>query len=140
MRLKIKLINSFPALYRLYPIKTIILENKIFLESQIKNLEKYLYTQYKIFDGSNINFEQGNFIPSKTAINNLNFIINSDEEKLKNFNIENGTLIDIIRIIYILIEENYENIPKIDLMKNLFKIMNKKLKMNQISKYNFFNS
>ena len=72
------------------------------------------------------------FNASKTAEINFNFILSKDEEELKNYVLFSDNEADkkeyyiYLKIIYILFDENYENIELNKLYENLYILINKK--------------
>jgi hypothetical protein len=153
---KLKLYNTFPDIRKLFPIKNLIeifkanlenniINNKNLLEIALnesseneKDKEKKYFNINKDF---NLNIEELDniFLPSGTAVNALNFITKSEEEKLRKLKLnENNNydmiIINIIKIIYILIKEKYNNIVNEYLIENLYKTILPKLKIEKISK------
>ena len=126
LRLKERLLfgRSTPLLRNKQSIVDILSKNQIFLKDKITELnEKISECDNKI----NIVFN-----PSKTAEINFNFILSKDEEDLRNFVLFSENEDDkkeysiYIKIIYILFDENYENIELKKLNQNLYMCLNKK--------------
>ena len=126
LRLKERLLfgRSTPHLRNKQSIADILSKNQIFLKDKITELnEKISECDTKI----NIVFN-----PSKTAEINFNFILSKDEEDLKNFFLLSENEDDkkeysiYIKMIYILFDENYENIELKKLNQNLYMCLNKK--------------
>jgi hypothetical protein len=69
----------------------------------------------------------------------LNFITKNEEEKIKNLQSNNDKINTIIKIIYILIKENYDEVKNENLIKNLYEKIFPKYRIDSISKliYNF---
>jgi hypothetical protein len=131
--IKLKLIKSFSEIYRLYPIKKLVYDYKNFLENKI--ITSKLILEEALYDSNiNINSLEDDFLPSKTSINSLNFITKNEEEKIKNLKSNNENINTIIKIIYILINENYDEIKNENLINNLYEILFNKYKIDSISK------
>ena len=74
------------------------------------------------------------FIPSKTALNGLNFVKTLDENDLAKQELPEE-LILMIKLIYLLIAENYEILtPSNDLLQNLILNIYPKLQVDNLSK------
>jgi hypothetical protein len=73
------------------------------------------------------------FNPSKTAINGLNFVNQTEEQNLikKEQPIE---IINVFKLIYILLNENYEEIEDNKILENLITKILPKLKFESLSK------
>ena len=126
LRLKERLLfgRSSINLRNIQSIKDILNKNEIFLKDKIKELnEKISECDKKI----NLAFNA-----SKTAEINFNFILSKDEEELKNYVLFSDNEADkkeyyiYLKIIYILFDENYENIELNKLYENLYILINKK--------------
>lgn len=99
-----------------------ILKSKIFIEEALH------HTNHKI------EYLENDFHPSKLSINSINFITKIEEEKLKNLKIYDKKLITLAKIIYNLINEDYEEINDVDLLENLYKNIFSKYKIDSMSK------
>ena len=126
LRLKERLFfgRSTQKLRGLQNISEILNKNEIFLKDKIKELnEKINECDKKI----NISFNA-----SKTAEINFNFILSKDEDELKQFSLFSDNESDkkeymiYMKLIYILFDENYENVEIKKLNDNLYLCINKK--------------
>ena len=126
LRLKERLFfgRSTQKLRGLQNISEILNKNEIFLKDKIKELnEKINECDKKI----NISFNV-----SKTAEINFNFILSKDEDELKQFSLFSDNESDkkeymiYMKLIYILFDENYENVEIKKLNDNLYLCINKK--------------
>ena len=126
LRLKERILfgRSTPNLRSFQKIEVILNKNEIYLNNKIKDLnEKINECDKKI----NISFN-----PSKTAEINFNFILSKDEDELKHFELFSDNESDkkeyaiYMKLIYILFDENYENVEMKKLNDNLFICINKK--------------
>ena len=129
------MLHSFANIYKLYPTNKIIQDYKSFLEKEISKLGKYLIEETKDLEICSFDTLENSFVPTKTAINGLNFISKKEFENLKNYEIENEIIFDFVKIIYVLLKEEYLQIKKEDLMKNLFDKILRKYNIDHISKY-----
>lgn len=78
------------------------------------------------------NFINNGFIPSKTAQNSLNFITREDENNLSKYsNIEQVQ--SIIKLIYVLLNESYKDIPIENLIPHLLINLFQKYKVENLS-------
>ncbi len=73
------------------------------------------------------------FTPSKIASNGLNFFTKEDENNLCKKE-QTEEILDVFRIIYIILNENYSDIPNNKLIENLFNNVMPKLKVENLSK------
>ena len=126
LRLKERILfgRSTPNVRSMQTISLILRKNENYLGDKIKELnEKISECDKKI----NIGFN-----PSKTAEINFNFILSKDEEELKHFSLftENESdkkeFIIYMKLIYILFDENFENIEMKRLNDNLHSCIIKK--------------
>ena len=126
LRLKERILfgRSTPNLRSFQKIENILNKNEIYLNNKIKDLnEKINECDKKI----NISFN-----PSKTAEINFNFILSKDEDELKHFELfsdnenDKKEYIIYMKLIYILFDENYENVETKRLNDNLYICINKK--------------
>ena len=111
----------------LISIKDILKQNEIFIKDKIQELEE------KITDYNQI--IETHFTPSKTAIISLNIIKKEDENNFKNFLLNNNSLeekeknvyLKYIELLYILIQNNIndKNFGKLDI-NTLYNELNKK--------------
>ena len=111
----------------LISIKDILKQNEIFIKDKIQELEE------KITDYNQI--IETHFTPSKTAIISLNIIKKEDENNFKNFLVNNNSLeekekniyLKYIELLYILIQNNIndKNFGKLDI-NTLYNELNKK--------------
>ena len=111
----------------LISIKDILKQNEIFIKDKIKELEA------KITDYNQI--IETHFTPSKTAIISLNIIKKEDENNFKNFLVNNNSLeekekniyLKYIELLHILIQNNIndKNFGKLDI-NTLYNELNKK--------------
>lgn len=111
----------------LISIKDILKQNEIFIKDKIQELEQ------KITDYNQI--IETHFTPSKTAIISLNIIKKEDENNFKNFLVNNNSLeekekniyLKYIELLYILIQNNIndKNFGKLDI-NTLYNELNKK--------------
>lgn len=74
------------------------------------------------------------FTPSKTAQNSLNFITKEDESHLSKENLPHSEEIsNILKIVYILIKQNYERIEESSLASNLINKILVNMKVENLS-------
>lgn len=73
------------------------------------------------------------FLPSKTAQNSLNFLTKEDEINL-NKQCDLEQIQNLFKLIYILLNEDYESISPQDLITNLITNVLSKYKVESISK------
>ena len=119
LRLKERLFfgRSTQKLRGLQNISEILNKNEIFLKDKKKELN----------EKKNISFNV-----SKTAEINFNFILSKDEDELKQFSLFSDNESDkkeymiYMKLIYILFDENYENVEIKKLNDNLYLCINKK--------------
>ena len=74
------------------------------------------------------------FTPSKTALNGINFLTKEEENNLQKKE-QIDDVLDIFRVIYIVLNESFENIQNKDLIENLFVRILPKFKVENLSKY-----
>ena len=125
LRLSERLIfsRSTNNLRNVQSISDILKKNEKFLKDKIKELEGRIAECDKRINTS--------FNPSKTAEINFNFILSKDEEEFKNFiylaenEKEKTEFYCYTKIIYLLFNENYENIEAKNLTQKLYLIVNK---------------
>ena len=85
-----------------------------------------------------ISFESDNdvidksFKPSKTSQNGLKFITNDDEIDLINRDICDDVN-DVFKIVYIILKQRFDCIPKYNIVKNLYNDTMPKLKVKNLS-------
>ena len=126
LRLKERLIfgRSTPNLRKFQAISEIVKNNKIFLENKIQELEEKMAECDKRITSK--------FSASKTAEINFNFILTKDEEEFKNYiwftNNEKEKIeyFHYLKILYLLFNENYDNIELKNLSEKLYTIIKKK--------------
>ena len=73
------------------------------------------------------------FTPSKTAQNGLNFITKDEELNLSKKEQPNE-IINIFKLIYMIVDEEYEYIPQNQIISNFIKVVLPKLKGENLSK------
>ncbi len=100
------------------------------IEKNKKNVIKELEEE------DNYRFEdlETNFIPTRTAVNHLNFISKNDSDLLKDLQINDIVLFNFINILYIMLNENFSLIKKEDIIRHIFDNIFKKHKIEHISK------
>jgi hypothetical protein len=76
------------------------------------------------------------FAPSKTAQNGLNFVTKDEEANLCQKQ-QNEEILNVFKLIYIFINEDYSNIPDDQLISNLTNNIYPKLGIESLSKYFF---
>lgn len=108
------------------------------LGNKIEKIQKYFTEELK--NSENLTFKNIDicFTPSHTAIMNLNFISKKDSESLKFLKLENDHLINLIKIIYILLNLNFDSVKREELLLNLFNKIFKNYNIDHISKHNKF--
>ena len=84
------------------------------------------------------NFINKGFIPSKTAQNSLNFLTREDENNLQKY-AQIEQVQSIIKLIYILLNESFEDISIENLIPNLLTNLFQKYKVDNFSKIIYFN-
>jgi hypothetical protein len=110
----------------------------LLIKTRIKEYEKKfkLYTEKLSKYNKNeiiLNYIEKGFIPSKTAQNGLNFLTKEDENNLyKLSNIEQVQ--NLVKLIYILLNESYENISSETLISNLVNNLFAKYHVDNFSK------
>jgi hypothetical protein len=72
------------------------------------------------------------FVPSKTAQNGLNFISLSDETHLA-LNQQSQEITNIFKILFLLMNESYENVKEEDMIKYLITDVYDRIGVNNIS-------
>lgn len=73
------------------------------------------------------------FTPSKTAQNGLNFITRDEESNLSKKEQPNE-IINIFRLIYMIVDEEYEYLPQNQIIYNFIQVLLPKLKGENLSK------
>ena len=111
-------------LRKVQPVKIILENNEIFLKDKVKELEeKLVECEKKIITPFNA---------SKTAEIAFNFILTKDEDEFKTYILfsnneeEKKEYYNYTKIIYLLFDEDYENVDEKDLNENLYDLIGKK--------------
>ena len=73
------------------------------------------------------------FSPSKTAVNGLNFVNKDEETNLCN-NEQPDEILNVFRIVYYLINEDFSDVPQNELIENLIYNIMPKLGVDNLSK------
>jgi len=73
------------------------------------------------------------FIPSKTAQNSLNFILNDEEKNL--ITNQNPDVINLFKLVYLMIDEPFELIEDSKIIENLFISVFKRLKVANLKQF-----
>lgn len=94
--------------------------------------------KWKILINENLSQNDNNiledeFSASITAINSLNFITKIEEEKIKKLKTNDQNICDLMKIIYLITGEKFEDIPNENLFENLYQKILPKLKISSIS-------
>ena len=126
LRLKERLLfgRSTQNLRNIQPVSDILKRNEIFLNDKIKELEEKMAECDKRINST--------FTASKTAEINFNFILTKDEDEFKSFlwlaenEKEKSEYYIYLKIIYLVFNENYENIELKHLSEKLYGLVNKK--------------
>ena len=126
LRLKERLLfgRSTQNLRNIQPVSDILKRNEIFLNAKIKELEEKMAECDKRINST--------FTASKTAEINFNFILTKDEDEFKSFlwlaenEKEKSEYYIYLKIIYLVFNENYENIELKHLSEKLYGLVNKK--------------
>ena len=126
LRLKERLLfgRSTQNLRNMQPVSDILKRNEIFLNDKIKELEEKMAECDKRINST--------FTASKTAEINFNFILTKDEDEFKSFlwlaenEKEKSEYYIYLKIIYLVFNENYENIELKHLSEKLYGLVNKK--------------
>ena len=126
LRLKERILfsRSTEGLRKVQKISDILKDNQAFLKDKLKELKEKIAECDKRVNTS--------FTPSKTAEINFNFILTKDEDEFKNFvwfaenEKEKEEYYCFIKILYLLMNENYENIELKQLNEKLGTIIVKK--------------
>ena len=126
LRLKERLLfgRSTQNLRNIQPVSDILKTNEVFLNDKIKELEEKMAECDKRINST--------FTASKTAEINFNFILTKDEEEFKSFvwlaenEKEKSEYYTYVKIIYLVFNENYENIELKHLIEKLYGLVNKK--------------
>ena len=126
LRLKERLLfgRSTQNLRNIQPVSDILKTNETFLNDKIKELEEKMAECDKRINKT--------FTASKTAEINFNFILSKDEEEFKSFvwlaenEREKSEYYTYLKIIYLVFNENYENIELKHLSEKLYGLVNKK--------------
>lgn len=137
IKLKVKILHVYPEICRHYSIRKMVKDHRFFLISKIVVLENYLKEQCKYMNMPNLESLDCRFIPSRTAMNGLNFVTAEDEDKIKTEKLHDVNIVDIVKLLYILLREKYENIDSENLMINLIQNILPKYKIEDISKVFF---
>lgn len=108
------------------------------IKNKVKQWETYLDNQVEMYNVhlKNPSYDSllnGTFVPSKTAKNGLNLIRNEDEQKLYS-NEQSDDVYDFFKLIYILLKEDYSQIPKNELIINMKNCVFVKYGVDNISK------
>jgi hypothetical protein len=111
---------------------------KPIVAEKIKNLENRLYSLNQLYakqldDPLTASQISKMFTPSKIASNGLNFFTKEDENNLCKKE-QTEEILDVFRIIYIILNENYSDLPNNKLIENLFNSVMPKLKVENLSK------
>lgn len=115
-----------------YKPKYIIKDYARLVEIRISILEEFLNTY--IAEPEVEYLVSKSFKPSRTAQNGLNFITKEEEENLRNMEY-NDEIANIVRIIYILMKQNYDKVNPEMLVENLFSNIFQKFKIENLSIY-----
>ena len=116
--------RATPNLRNIQSISIILNKNEIFLKNKIKELEEKLVECNKKITAP--------FNASKTAEIAFNFILRKDEDEFRSCVLfsqneeEKKEYYNYIKIIYLLFDENYENIELRDLIEQLYDFLEKK--------------
>lgn len=79
----------------------------------------------------------GNFVPSKTGKNGLNFVRGDDENNLINKE-QPDEIKEFFKVIYILLKEPFEDIPENKIIVNIRTTIFPKYKVDSFSKYLYY--
>lgn len=131
------LLHSCPDFYKSYPFKKLLKYHRVALEANIEKAKKHLTDELSEINNMSYETLETNFKPSRTAINNLNFISKKDSEALKTLKIESQSLVDFVNLIYIMFNLSLKSVKKEDLLVNLYDKLFPKLKVDHISKLKF---
>lgn len=137
MKEKISILHSCPQIYRNYSFNQLLKNHLFYLEKKFDLTEENLLNELNNVEKITFENLEVEFIPSRTAINNLNFISNRDNQYLKTLKVQDELLLELIKIIYILLKENYKVISKEEIMINLYENILKKYGIDNISIYKF---
>ena len=126
LRLKERLFfgRSTSNLRMIQSIPELLKNNEILLKNKIKELEKRIVECDKRINSS--------FNASKMAEINFNFILSKDEEEFKNYGLfadnekEKKEYYNYLKILFLLFNENYDNIDLKHLNEKLYTCINKK--------------
>jgi hypothetical protein len=131
-KMNLNLATSIPVIHANYDLSN-KLGNKIIsdLEIRIENIEKE-YNEY--FSDPNTFLQiSKKFSPSKTAVNGLNFVNKDEETNLCN-NEQPDEILNVFRIVYYLINEDFSDVPQNELIENLIYNIMPKLGVDNLSK------
>lgn len=122
---------SHPAIKNSFDFKLILSEKIIELEKRLDSLNEIYGKQ--LDDNITSALISKLFSYSKTASNGLNFLTKDEESNLCKKE-QSEDILDFFRIIYIVLNENYSDIPNNKLIENLFSNVLPKLKVENLSK------
>lgn len=110
------------------------MQNKLANEEELYNI--YLKVSNNNYRLKNPNLEvylSGNFVPSKTGKNGLNFVRSEDESNLATKE-QHDEIIEFFKVIYILFKISYEDIAKNDIIPHLRNVLFGKYNVDSFSK------
>lgn len=130
--------NMDRTLQKEYPLAKIYKDYSLMIQNKIRKTENEINSFVLSHAISEKNLLQERFKLSKTAQNCLNFITSKEEENLTQLFYDNGEvpylLVNIVKIIYILIDRDYCKLPDSELMKNLVTNIFPEFNVNKLSK------
>ena len=131
------LLHSCPDFFKSYPLKKLLRYHRLTLEEQIGKAKRLLAAELNQMDNMSYETLETDFKPSRTAYNNLNFISKKDSDSLKNLKMEDQSLVDFIKMVYIICNLSLKSIKNEALLVNLFDKDFPTLKIDHISKLLF---
>jgi hypothetical protein len=126
------------SVFKEYPLCELYKEFSDLIQEKVEKLEKEINLFIFMHNLTNENSLKNYFKLSKTAQNCLNFITTKEEESLSLiFDSQENIphlLVNIIKIIYILIDRDYESVPNEKLMQNIQKKFFFEFNVDKLSK------
>jgi hypothetical protein len=128
--------STIPKIKSNFDFKNLISKKIQLLEQSFNKLE----TEYaKYFDDPTVSYLISKmFNPSKTAQNGLTFVTKEEEANLCKKD-QPEEILNVFRIIYIIINEDFESVQPNKLIDNLINVVLAKIKVENLSKKKAFN-
>lgn len=115
-------------------LRNILEINESSLKSYSEITQKYAEVNKRVKKDLTVEVQVSKpFTPSKTAQNGLNFITRDEESNLSKKEQPNE-IINIFRLIYMIVDEEYEYLPQNQIISNFIQVLLPKLKGENLSK------